>query len=68
MSHWRETEIIATLVRKVKLKAPDAIIGRIFTAVNQDGLVVLIGARPYFIFYFSNPKLELLTLGEVCTP
>lgn len=40
---WREAEIIGTLVRNVMAKAPDAILGRIFTAVNQDGLVVLIG-------------------------
>jgi hypothetical protein len=43
VSQWREAEIIATLLRVVKAQAPEAIVGRIFTAVNQDGLVVLIG-------------------------
>ena len=43
VSAWREAEIVATLVRNAKRKAPDAVVGRIFTAVNQDGIVVLIG-------------------------
>ena len=40
---WRESEIVAALLRDVRRRAPDALVGRIFTAVNQDGLVVLIG-------------------------
>ena len=43
LSQWRESEIVAALLRDVERRAPDAIVGRIFTAVNQDGLVVLIG-------------------------
>ena len=43
LSQWRESEIVAALLRDVERRAPDAIVGRIFTAVNQDGLVVLVG-------------------------
>lgn len=43
VTQWREAEIVAMLVRNVRAKAPDAVMGRIFTAVNQDGVVVLIG-------------------------
>ena len=35
--------MVGALLRNVKERAPDAVVGRIFTAVNQDGLVVLVG-------------------------
>ena len=43
VKEWREAEVVGALLRNVKERAPDAVVGRIFTAVNQDGLVVLVG-------------------------
>ena len=43
LKEWREAEVVGALLRNVKERAPDAVVGRIFTAVNQDGLVVLVG-------------------------
>ena len=43
VKEWREAEVVGALLRNVKERVPDAVVGRIFTAVNQDGLVVLVG-------------------------
>jgi solute carrier family 4 (anion exchanger), member 1 len=43
VKEWREAEVVGALLRNVKERAPDAVVGRIFTAVNQAGLVVLVG-------------------------